>query len=1207
MSGCILCGGQSLVAIATSSIELETLKLNGLSKVPAAGFQALWLKLPNLKYFEMAANLKSTNLHRQSVIPHISDGVLLKSVCTKLKSLKITGAVLVTDIGASFLSKKCPGLTRLDVNFCSGITDKFLRVLGLHSLELTRLNISGCGSITDIGIGFLCNGCKYLTHLEINGCSKVTDACFKSIALLENIENLYIRNCDNITDEGILMISRLLRKLKILEMSGLDLVSQKSIYAFSRYNHDLVSLTCESCRMNPVEVNIAAKNKFPYVQPVVAHCRLNLREAPILVFNQFCVYISKCHVMCLRLQRFCKRILINIRAKRTEKVTTWSAIKVQKLFRGHQGRRVTKKIISLRISVDLSATRLQRAMKRLMGIKYSKDKLRQLRHEDYSRRLLQKFYRGHMARKRVRDKFVKLYDIYRNLGILFYKYWYVQYSRILHKRIVLVQGRCRAFVIYRKYTAFRKGLILFQRFFRKYSKKKQTIFNLYTIQKLKIKRIYDAATIIKRFIKAVVFNSNILPFTIFCARYYDDYFGLKEWSALRIQSVFRKHLAILRVTAIKRRNIYLYRCQMRLVPVFRGCLVRRRFRRERSMIRNFKRLCLQRSRLILGKFVKKVQKLARLYIFRLRRLLSGSLVVRIARGFLGRLRWKSKLNTLRTVAKERIVRYFRKYKGRMWRRGIWARYHMACWKIQLHVRNRLINNVESKRRINVATTARKNREATKEKQEMLKKRREKIVANIAFRQHNVYASRIQRRFRRFKIEIEKYRDAMRKKKQNIEVATVAIKEIKANRRGLLPRISRSINETFRKLRKVFSVPDDSLPPKEIPRFTNAVLKFQTRSIVQEGIVDIRLTLGESEKINFQREQTQLMHEEAPYFEMVEGDLSGQMELQIHIWVCNGHGTGCICRLDIQSKPKMSKVSLRSREKELRSKGVRVAWHPNVHIEITGECSVMLGKGGFAVRDVRIAQDAHEEHKFEKKGFKLIESLHQFNLPTSVWAHSREPYPEDGMYKYGSLTAMDWFDKRLIKCISAFNLTESDVLGLRAVFEAIQGPNISFFVKTKYIFEYFRFPLVKMCEWVIAGIGPGSNEELSFSEYVHTVCFFCIFGRQELLRFIFGAADVEAKGYLRKDQFMILVEDLVEINPSNVREWQMQFGNYADPKLGYLFFTGFEKFCDEYNYILWQALYLHRTFMEKNLGEDFWTQKRTMFNQIREHLGVIVVV
>ena len=327
---------------------------------------------------------------------------------------------------------------------------------------------------------------------------------------------------------------------------------------------------------------------------------------------------------------------------------------------------------------------------------------------------------------------------------------------------------------------------------------------------------------------------------------------------------------------------------------------------------------------------------------------------------------------------------------------------------------------------------------------------------------------------------------------------------------------------------------------------------------------------------------------------------------IFLGACWGKGTGCICALDVQSKPKISKVSLISRAKDFKTKGFRLAWHPQIHIELQGECSVLLGKGGFAIGEIKIAQDSHEEHYLEKKGYRLISNLHQFNLPTSIWAKSRQPYSEDGMYKYGTLTAMDWFDKRLIRCIQAFNLTEGDVLGIRSVFESIQGLRVSFYVHKKDIFHYLSIPYLKICEWIISGIDPGNKEEISFSEYLHTVSYFCLFGKRDLLRFVFGASDVDYKGYLRKDQFFQLVEDLVEGSTSNVRLWQMQYGNYADRKLGYMFFKHFENFVQDFNNVMWQLEYLHRSFTDKNLGRDFWDKKRVYFKAIKDEMGVISV-
>ena len=98
ISGNILCTGPSLEAISNKSFYLESLKLNSLSGISSDAFDSLWSNIPNLIHFEMAVNLKSTVLHRQSMIPHISDAIVLKSKCPKLKVLKLTGAVLVTGI-----------------------------------------------------------------------------------------------------------------------------------------------------------------------------------------------------------------------------------------------------------------------------------------------------------------------------------------------------------------------------------------------------------------------------------------------------------------------------------------------------------------------------------------------------------------------------------------------------------------------------------------------------------------------------------------------------------------------------------------------------------------------------------------------------------------------------------------------------------------------------------------------------------------------------------------------------------------------------------------------------------------------------------------------------------------------------------------------------------------------------------------------------
>ena len=56
-----------------------------------------------------------------------------------------------------------------------------------------------------------------------------------------------------------------------------------------------------------------------------------------------------------------------------------------------------------------------------------------------------------------------------------------------------------------------------------------------------------------------------------------------------------------------------------------------------------------------------------------------------------------------------------------------------------------------------------------------------------------------------------------------------------------------------------------IPDEDNPRLVNAVLKYQVKTILQEGIVEIKMTLGELEMKSFQQSQTQLSNAHLPHF------------------------------------------------------------------------------------------------------------------------------------------------------------------------------------------------------------------------------------------------------------------------------------------------------------------------------------------------------
>lgn len=54
-------------------------------------------------------------------------------------------------------------------------------------------------------------------------------------------------------------------------------------------------------------------------------------------------------------------------------------------------------------------------------------------------------------------------------------------------------------------------------------------------------------------------------------------------------------------------------------------------------------------------------------------------------------------------------------------------------------------------------------------------------------------------------------------------------------------------------------------PKDEGKFVNAVLKYQVKSILQEGVIDLHMTLGELELKSFEHTQNNLKQAQLPYF------------------------------------------------------------------------------------------------------------------------------------------------------------------------------------------------------------------------------------------------------------------------------------------------------------------------------------------------------
>jgi len=96
----------------------------------------------------------------------------------------------------------------------------------------------------------------------------------------------------------------------------------------------------------------------------------------------------------------------------------------------------------------------------------------------------------------------------------------------------------------------------------------------------------------------------------------------------------------------------------------------------------------------------------------------------------------------------------------------------------------------------------------------------------------------------------------------------------------------------------------------------------------------------------------------PHYDCVPFDISGDLYLKIFLWVKQGSGADCICRIFVDFKPDgTSKAGMKVRAQQLLDQGIRVVYHDHINFEIQGVRSVKQGKGDFAAREIRFTRTA----------------------------------------------------------------------------------------------------------------------------------------------------------------------------------------------------------------------------------------------------------
>lgn len=960
ISGCIYCGAKSVIIIAEHCSQLKVLAMAGLAKITGLSLKKILSCAAALEVLDMSMELKVAVTHRQSVLPHVTDESLSKCA-GKLIELNISGAALLTDRGILSLCKRCKNLLYLDISYCNQLTDEAVKHICSYIQNIRKLDVSGDIKLTNRSLQLLSSSCLQLASLQFNGCPKISDLGLSSLSTLVKLTSLSCRGCDLVTDTSLSSLAPHLVNLRFLDISSLDMVTSECIKDFVRYCPYLSHINCEGCAMTSVNFHNAVEDQLPLSRSQAGHCKLVMREKPVVQYNRYVLEMRQKDKAARVLQKLCKVICCTAWLKLASLIRHRAIRIIVRAFRVYMKNIGKIRKRQLKEKRYLAARVIQQYFRRLNGVFHAKNKLKHMKSKSAAATIIQRIFRGCKSRKKYRRRFLRIYSYYAKIGFLAHKYWVIVPARRLRRQIVLVQSIVRMFIKYRQFRRAKRGISLLQHHSRKRLARQVVIHRLLIDMITLIDRKDWAVKLLQKNFRAILFNKMMSPFILICCIYHRTEWDSHMWNANVIQRYWRGAIVRLKIAREKARPFIEFHSACKIQCLWRKYAARQRVKRirwkKRKNLNRWRKMVIARPALRLGIFCRIIQKKYRHYYVQSRVNHYATQIQRTARGWMGR-KYASEVKEKRDfLCCCRIQRMIRRFLGRRRRRQRIAREHMAAWKIQRAFR--LSYDVAALRRINAAVNARKRREQVEEKKKLLIAKRTKALHKLRDSLQNMYAARIQRVYRKWYKEKMKLINAIKNRKAAMQDAKDEYFELQTRR--LFNKLSfnpvKMVRDFAWYVHNNLNSHGLTMMKGDEERLQHGILTNQTQSLLQEGAVEIHLTLGEIELKTFQQGQDIARHSHLPYYVRLPQDLSGSMNLDLYLWVVYGTGRECICSLSVEMKPTgMSYAAAKLREDNMRGLGYKIAWHPDCHIEIQGYCPIKLGKVGYGIQEIRVSLD-----------------------------------------------------------------------------------------------------------------------------------------------------------------------------------------------------------------------------------------------------------
>ncbi len=248
--------------------------------------------LPRMDVKNVTALLKRcTGLHEvqsssNTLIKHDELILALMAYCPSMRSIELWYGD-VTDAAGAAMVRMYPGLVELRLSNLR-LTDDALRAIAQHLPKLHRLDLDESPGISDAGVIELAQKCTALKDLNLCGTS-ITDAAITAIATnCGDLEELVLQNCENLTDAALRVVR--LPKLTNLDLSGCSEISDAGLIELSRQCTALKSLGICGTSITDAAVSAVARN-CPDFQDLFADSA-DITDESIKLLAKHCAHLS---------------------------------------------------------------------------------------------------------------------------------------------------------------------------------------------------------------------------------------------------------------------------------------------------------------------------------------------------------------------------------------------------------------------------------------------------------------------------------------------------------------------------------------------------------------------------------------------------------------------------------------------------------------------------------------------------------------------------------------------------------------------------------------------------------------------------------------------------------------------------------------------------------------------------------------------------